>query len=100
MTYQFVDRYSTTGKPYPDKRTMCKRCDGMGCYPIKSLKMHDNYDASWMNEEDFEDEFLWQKAHKAGNVIKRFIHQFRCDGWHFVECKNCGGTGRIKKARE
>ena len=30
----FVDRYSATGKPYPDPKTVCKgKCEGMGCYP-------------------------------------------------------------------
>ncbi len=33
-TVVFVDRYSATGTPRPNPRTVCKgRCEGMGCYP-------------------------------------------------------------------
>src|SRR5260221_6210432 len=32
--YEFVDRYSATGTPYPDPETMCEGpCEGMGCVP-------------------------------------------------------------------
>ena len=37
---------------------------------------------------------LWDEAHNKGNFIKRLWHKFHCDGWHFVKCPDCKGTGK------
>lgn len=95
---QFTDRYEATGIPYPDPETMCRRCEGMGFYPVMGLGMHSNYDASFMTDDDFEDQEIWYEYHNRGNFIKRFIHKMRCDGWHFIKCPDCKGT-RLKESK-
>lgn len=69
MTIEFTDRYK--GIPYPDPETMCEGdCEGIGYYP-----------------EDDKENPLWIEAHKA-------LHKEPCDGYHFVKCPDCNGTGQ------
>lgn len=68
---EFTDRYKALGIPYPDPATMCKGpCEGIGWYP-----------------ESDQSEPLWQEAHAKP-------HPKPCDGYHFVKCPDCGGTGK------
>ncbi len=63
--YEFVDRYSATGTPYPDPETMCEGpCEGMGCYP---------HHAHSPDETEAERE-LWNAAH---SFAWPFAHCFR-----------------------
>lgn len=33
--YEYVDRYTAFGMPYPDVNTMCDgQCEGLGVYPV------------------------------------------------------------------
>ena len=68
---EFTDRYKALGIPYPDPKTMCEgQCEGIGRYP----------------ENDKTDP-LWIEVHAKS-------HKEECDGWHFVRCLDCKGTGK------
>lgn len=70
----FTDRYQAMGIPYPDPETMCEGpCEGVGFHPTRN-----------------KDNPKWIEAHTAPGVHKDEL----CDGWHFVECADCGGTGK------
>jgi hypothetical protein len=69
IDYEFTDRYKELGIPHPDLATMCKgQCEGTGFYP-----------------EDDPTSPLWIEAEKVKHSV---------DGWHFVKCPDCGGTGK------
>ena len=70
---EFTDRYQALGIPYPDPKTMCHGdCEGTGWLPIDR------------DETDSELQAMWREA----EAIKPTD-----DGWHFVKCPECGGTG-------
>lgn len=74
---EFTDRYQALGIPYPNRETMCHgQCEGIGLVPHKKEDKPDGlYDP------------LWDEAHeKAG--------EHDCDGWHFVTCPTCNGSGK------
>lgn len=86
----FTDRYQALGIPYPDPDTVCKGpCEGTGVYPLMNndfatgmLKMRDELTATDLD--------LWNAQHNAPNA-----HATEpCDGWHFVKCPDCDGTGK------
>ncbi len=67
--FEFTDRYKALGIPYPDPATMCKGlCEGIGYYPE-----NDPANPLWIKAEN-------EKPSE--------------DGWHFVECPDCKGTGK------
>ena len=69
---EFTDRYKALGIPYPDVKTMCLgQCEGTGWFP-----------------ENDQTNPLWQAAHAK--------KPHECDGWHFVKCPDCDGTGKRK----
>ena len=71
--FEFTDRYKALGIQYQDPETMCPGdCEGIGYYP----------------ESDTSNK-LWQEAHAKP-------HKEACDGYHFVKCGECGGTGKAK----
>lgn len=70
----FTDRYDALGMDHPDHRTMCKgQCEGTGMVPIKDDDMEEPWRALWLEAE---------AEHPAA------------DGWHFVKCPDCGGSGK------
>jgi len=74
MTIEFTDRYQALGIPYPDPDTMCPGdCEGTGWVPINANETEEIYRALWLEAE--------QKAPSD-------------DGWHFVKCPDCSGTGK------
>lgn len=78
--FEITSRYG--GGPGPDPATMCDgQCEGMGWVPCRWSGLEPAFDV------------LWQQAHERGNILRRFWHYLRCDGWHFVRCPDCGGTG-------
>lgn len=84
---EFTDRYQALGIPYPDESKMCKGgCEGIGVYPqFFAFKKFKNRMYAYPSDTSMtlEEEKRW--------------HRFKCDGWHFIECPDCGGTGRKKE---
>lgn len=71
---EITDRYKALGMPYPDAKTMCKgQCEGTGVVPI------------YRDETDPVFLALWGKAEKDNPSD---------DGYHFVKCPDCKGTGK------
>jgi hypothetical protein len=71
---EFTDRYDALGMPAPDAETMCEdQCEGTGFVPVG----RNDLEEPWAT--------LWKEA-EALNPAD--------DGWHFVRCPSCNGTGR------
>lgn len=101
---EFTDRYQALGIPYPNVNTMCRgMCEGTGMVPIS----RDEVQEPWLS--------LYREAHtgctllgavrqllKIGKIRKWgwCAHlgvcwdRLRCDGWHFVQCPECQGSGK------
>ena len=78
MSDEYTDRYQALGISYPDPETMCKgQCEGTGWVPV----------CQGDPEPVFAD--LWEAAEKASPAD---------DGWHFVKCSDCGGTGKARES--
>ena len=111
MTFQFSDRYSATGTPYPDPETVCRgQCEGMGVVPVHVdefdfSELHDPVWAGlWMDEHRATCNFrgvmrvlwrhkewwYWRSVLRDVRQARRW--QFCADGWHFVVCPTCNGT--------
>lgn len=70
---EFTDRY---GGNDPDPNTACRGdCEGTGYVPIE------------VDEQDAEYAARWKAAHDEAG-------EHSCDGWHFVKCLTCDGTGK------
>ena len=68
---EWSDRY---GGRYPNPETICLGpCEGMGCFPVHRNESNPEYIA------------LWKTAEKENQSQ---------DGWHFVKCLDCNGSGR------
>lgn len=100
--YGFTDRYKALGVPYPDSGTMCAgQCEGVGVYPqFLAGPWLQPGAARLANEVDeiiTEEEISrWHQAHLGS---KHEISQNKpyvqiCDGWHFITCPDCDGTGK------
>ena len=80
---EITDRYQALGIPYPDVETMCEgQCEGTGCVPLfgnnkGDLRIPGDEEEPWRS--------LWLEA-EARKSSK--------DGWHFVVCPDCMGTGK------
>ena len=73
--FEFTDRYEALGIPMPDVQTMCNgQCEGTGVVPIQSTDKEEPWRTLWLEAESVE--------HAE-------------DGWHFVKCPDCKGTGRV-----
>ncbi len=82
MSIEFTDRYKALRIPYPDIETMCQGpCEGTGFVPIEAGDADPVYQA------------LWQDAHLNHCTPFSEIREGKCDGWHFVRCQDCQGTG-------
>jgi hypothetical protein len=68
---EFTDRY---GGQYPNVGTCCDgMCEGTGIIPVDKDDMEEPYRS------------LWLKAEEKDPTE---------DGWHFVECPDCKGSGK------
>ncbi len=87
MTVEFVDRYSATGTPTPNMWTVCRHhCEGMGVYPLHM--------AEWEQMASRE------RPHICPQRNERDEWDFPPeDGYLFVWCEVCGGTGRRVSGR-
>ena len=74
-----TDRYQALGIPYPDPDTMCSGdCEGTRIVPVQADDENPVYRQRWLAAE---------KAEPAD------------DGWHFVKCADCDGSGKRAKAK-
>ncbi len=78
---EFTTRYGKGAGP--DPKTMCEgQCEGLGRYP----QQNGDPDATAYEREQ------WLKEHEDSKWDK----ENGCDGWHFIICEECKGTGKIK----
>ena len=86
---EFTNRYKALGLLYPDPETMCLgECEGTGYYPVKVEGwLPSLISTSEVSEYEMEQ---WVIAHSATDVHKNEP----CDGWHFIKCPDCEGTGK------
>ena len=111
---EFTDRYDALGIPKPNPSTICQGlCEGSGIFPLHK------------NDPDFKNNHklrrLWRKKHKqcgsrkeswkalwlfiklrkfriVYDMLKDYKNWIKCDGWHFIKCPDCNGTGiRMQK---
>lgn len=76
--FEFTDRYKELGIPYPQQETMCKdQCEGTGVVPIQLGTSVSGDEEPWKS--------LWLAAEEKKPSE---------DGWHFVVCPSCSGTGK------
>jgi len=105
MKYEFTDRYQALGIPYPDSETMCKgQCEGIGWVPIHFSETEEPWRSLWIQAEERQREeirkgklrpsYLFLLRHHARrSKIGRVITDLD-DGYHFVKCPDCNGTGK------
>lgn len=87
MSNEFTSRYEALGIPYPDPETCCKgQCEGTGVIPIFMAKnLEKKPSVCGVDETDPVLIALWEEAE---------VKEHAEDGWHFVKCPDCKGTGR------
>lgn len=105
----FTDRYQALGVPYPNPETMCKgRCEGTGVYPLFiPIKQPEVSAAVFVRDYLRSEVEAWLECHQHCTFLGRLYSRLRhfewwywktlfepCDGWHFVKCSDCGGTGK------
>lgn len=74
--FEISDRYTALGIPHPEPDTVCHgRCEGTGFVPVKK----DHKDPVFRK--------LWEEAEALEPTD---------DGYHFVECPECNGSGKRK----
>jgi len=91
-TIEFTDRYSALGIKRPNLLTMCRaHCEATGYVPVFLAEGSARTETpSAILMEDEQDPRLvaaWQEAEQAHPTD---------DGWHFVTCPDCKGTGRTR----
>jgi len=78
MKYEFTDRYQALGIPYP--KCECNgQCEGTGFVPVTKDDTEEPFRTLWLEAE----------AKEPSD-----------DGWHFVKCPDCNGTGKRKITSE
>jgi len=110
MKIEITDRYDALGIARPNPKTVCKgHCDGIGWVPVyrntdvPRIKNH----IYLKDETNYRLQILWDIAHKHYRLkrIVTLLHNpfswyywrnvfERFDGWHFVMCPDCKGTGK------
>lgn len=89
--YEIVTRYGSGPDAFPDVSTMCPGdCEGTGYVPI-------NFREPAPGEAYFvysdEDEALYRDAWETAEALEPSE-----DGYHFLTCPTCGGTGKAPSA--
>lgn len=120
MQIEIVDRYSALGIPRPRPETVCfGECEGIGHIPV--FKHHGRRLAGrceplqtetpelldlWQSEHDrhcnpagvlrdlLKYRELWYWKSIGRDILRLFLGHKFCDGWHFVKCPDCNGTGK------
>ena len=105
MEFEFTDRYKAMGIPYPDPETVCQgQCEGTGWIPIHKDEHNEKFlklwkelhtKCSWTISKRIKQFFKdWKKILKYGIKLHWTVCFGKCDGWHFVKCPECKGTGK------
>lgn len=84
---EYEDRYTALGITPPPPETVCQgECEGTGWVPIFSNESGTRDRTSLMptTETDPRMVALWREAEQVNHTA---------DGWHFVKCPDCHGTG-------
>jgi hypothetical protein len=108
MSFDFTSRYEALGIQ-PNPEITCKgQCDGIGRYP-QSIS-----DGTMTKYEREQWNICHQNTHRWCTVFRELIlhpewwfwksiikdllsgEYFKCDGWHFIVCGECNGTGKIQ----
>ncbi|WP_329217230.1 hypothetical protein [Streptomyces microflavus] len=88
---QFTDRYEALGIQRPSLLTICRgQCEGVGFAPVfidtpAAAERRGPDGVRSQDEADPELVALWREAEAASPSD---------DGWHFVTCPQCKGTGK------
>lgn len=80
-----TDRYQALGIPYPNPKTICQgQCEGTGWVPV--YHSIGDKDRSVYPEDETDQQLFdaWLEAEEENPTD---------DGWHFVRCPACNGTG-------
>ncbi|GES27924.1 hypothetical protein AB0G60_02620 [Streptomyces angustmyceticus] len=94
MNTQFTDRYEALGMQPPSLLTVCRgQCEGVGVVPVfmdsptvnTELKKQGRTICKPKDEMDPALIALWNQAEAESHAA---------DGWHFVTCPQCHGTGK------
>ena len=102
MGMEFTDRYQALGIPYPNLETVCLGpCEGVGFFPLRSddgpfvdLWLTEHARAHTIAQRLW---FLWKGVIGFDRYWLRCVFE-SCDGWHFVKCPNCNGSGKRGQA--
>lgn len=88
---EFTDRYEGNA---PSWLRACLQCDAMGCLPVKAHARVDHFGAGFDSPNC--DLTEWQQSE-----VSRLITDGKqeADGWYFLQCQNCTGTGRVSWVR-
>lgn len=89
---EITDRYKANGIPYPDPRTCCPECDGMGISPFY-MKEHDKNAELDYDMEPFGEPYL-------SMYLKAEEEHPTEDGYHYLKCIACNGTGKRMGEKE
>lgn len=86
---EVTDRYDALGIPHPDPTTVCEgQCEGTGVVPVQVAPVGRRGIAG-PPEEDPELLRRWHDAEAKDHAA---------DGWHFVTCPTCEGSGKRNPA--
>ena len=85
MTIEFTDRYG--GRAPSWLRGCHDDCEAMGWVPV-FVAQPDDTGLTMEDERDPKLLLLWEAAHSKSD-------EETCDGWHFVKCAGCDGSGRV-----
>lgn len=105
IKFEGTDRYEALGMPYPELSTMCRgHCEGTGTYPQHGddPDMTDHERAQWTEEHALAHTYRYMFAqllrHREWwywkSVVRDMLRGLPCDGYHFVTCEECNGTGK------
>jgi hypothetical protein len=97
---EFTDRY---GGNAPSWLRGCFECEAMGSYPVKAHGQLTEAEATnqklvvWDDHNDYRRAL---SAYEDAAVQRRIVrHGLEADGWYFIPCRICSGTGRASWLR-
>ena len=90
---EFTDRYQALGISYPDPKTVCEgQCEGTGWVPICYDEEDPQFRQLWIEAENKRRKQI--PKGRFGALRRLITGMDNFDGWHFVKCPDCKGTGK------